>query len=98
MPSFSKREDWYLIIVILAIYIPVQLFYLLTLLPYFPLKLIGKGNGYKRKHYIVNEHMSQFVLQPKNYMKHVRNIHKQIVKDSHEINSRRNKDNAKDDF
>lgn len=98
MFNFSKRENLYFVIVVLAIYIPVQMFYLLTLLPYFPLKVVGKGNGYKKKHYILNEHIHQFILQPKNYMKHIPSIHRQIVKESENVKSQKSNDVPKSYF
>jgi hypothetical protein len=72
---------WYIILVI----IPFRLCSLITLLPAYPLTIIGLGRLYKKGHYFAWAHLEQFTLQPKDYCKHIKNINSQIISDTKEF-------------
>lgn len=75
---FNPFPWWF----ILFVAIPMQIFSFITYLPYYILYVVGLGKFYKRMHHIAIENLQQFTLQPKDYLKHVKSIHKQIVEDS----------------
>ena len=77
---FNPFPWWFILLVIL----PFRLLSFLTYLPVYPLKLVGLGYKYGMIHDIVWSHFEQFTLEPQNYVKHRKEIHKQIVIDAKE--------------
>ena len=75
------------LLVAIFVILPFNILDRLTYLPYYLLKKMGYGSYYKKKHYILIENIHQFLLQPKNYVKKYRSIHRQIVKESEELKS-----------
>lgn len=60
----------------------LRLIELVFYIPYFIFVPFGKGDAFKRKHYILVENIHQFMLQPKRYLKRRKSIHRQIVENS----------------
>jgi hypothetical protein len=78
---FNPFPWWFIVFVV----IPFRLFSFVTYLPYYILWLVCLyrfAGLYKRMHHIAMENLQQFILQPINYLKHIKSIHKQIVEDS----------------
>jgi len=76
---FFNPFSWWTIVLVV---IPFRILGFISYLPYYPLSLIGVGKYYKRGHFIILQNIEQLLLQPKNYLKHRKSIHKQIVEDS----------------